>query len=343
MPIARWAAPLIVSWLSVPATPAPPSAAAQARASTAAHQSPSSSRERLSQEMLELAGVGPGDVVYDLGSVESIPVIAARRFGALAFGVGLEPAQADAARRAARDQGVARQARFIEGNLLTAAYAEATVVTLDLSPGLNLILGPILRRELRPGARIVSHRFGIGAWRADRTVHASDGTTLYLWTVQRQPVRAPDIFFVPTDQAIVEQMLDLAKVTASDVVYDLGSGDGRIVIIAAQRHGARGVGVEIDPALVAASRQVARDAQLAGRVRFIEGDLFDVDLTGATVVTLFLSESVNRRLEAKLKRELPNGARVVSRQFAIGDWAPDRTERAADGTSLFLWTIRGPR
>ena len=300
-------------------------------------------RERLSQEMLELAGVSAGDVVYDAGSMESIPIMAARRFGARGYGVGLEPSEAEAARRAARQAGVAEQARFVEGNLLTAAYAEATVVTLDLSPSLNLILGPILRRELRPGARIVSHRFGIGAWRADKTVQASDGSTLFLWTVQRQPARAPDIFFVPTAQPIVEEMLDLARVTPSDVVYDLGSGDGRIVIIAAQKYGARGVGIELDPALVAASRQVARDAQLADRVSFIEGDLFDADLKDATVVTLFLSDSVNRRLEARLKRDLRAGARVVSRQFAMGDWAPERTVRASDGTSLFLWTIQKPR
>ena len=305
-------------------------------------QQPESARERLSREMLELAGVAAGDVVYDLGSKESIPILAARRFGARAYGVGLEPAEADAARLAARERGVAQQVSFIEGNLLTAAYAEATVVTLDLSASLNLILGPVLRRELRPGTRIVSHRFGIGAWRADKTVQAGDGTTLFLWTVRRAPARPPDIFFVPTEQAIVEQMLELAGVTAKDVVYDLGSGDGRIVVVAAQKYGARGVGVELDPALVGTSRQVARAAQVDDRVTFIEGDLFDVDLSPATVVTLFLSESVNRRLEAKLKRELRNGARVVSHQFDMGNWAPERTVRAGDGTSLFLWTIRRP-
>src|SRR5262245_6167471 len=299
-------------------------------------------RERVSRDMLELAGTRAGDIVYDLGSLDSVPILAARNFGARAYGVGLEAAQAEAARRCARERGVAQQVTFIEGNLLTASYSEATVVTLDLSPGLNLILEPVLHRELRPGTRIVSRRFGIGAWRADRTVQASDGTTLYLWTVQRAPAREPDIFFVPTEQAIVEQMLELAGVKSDDVVYDLGSGDGRMVIIAAQKYGARGVGVELDPALVRTSNDVAAAAQVGDRVRFIEGDLFDVDLSDATVVTLFLSQSVNRRLEAKLKRELRTGARVVSHQFDMGDWPPERTVRAGDGTSLFLWTIRKP-
>jgi SAM-dependent methyltransferase len=158
--------------------------------------------------------------------------------------------------------------------------------------------------------------------------------------VPRPPARPPDIFFVPTRQSIVEAMLQLAGVTANDVVYDLGSGDGRIVVLAAQNHGARGVGVEIDPALVDISRQVARDAQVDSKVKFIEGDLFDADLSEATVVTLFLSPGINRRLEPKLKRELRNGARIVSRQFDMGGWAADRSVLAEDGTTLFLWTIR---
>src|SRR5687768_12692062 len=118
------------------------------------------------------------------------------------------------------------------------------------------------------------------------------------------PQRAPDIFFVPTWQPVVYQMLDLAEVTKDDVVYDLGSGDGRIVIIAAQKYGARGVGVELDPALIDISKQVARDAQVEDRVTFIEGDLFDIDVSPATVVTLFLSPGINQRLEARLKRAL---------------------------------------
>jgi SAM-dependent methyltransferase len=156
----------------------------------------------------------------------------------------------------------------------------------------------------------------------------------------QQPSRAPDIFFAPTWEPVVYEMLQLANVTARDVVYDLGSGDGRIVVLAAQKYGAAGVGIEIDPKLVAISRQVAREAGLSGKVSFIEGDLFTADISRATVVTLYLSIGVNRQLEAKLKRELRPGTRIVSHQFPIGDWPPERIVKSeGDGTPLFLWTI----
>lgn len=134
-------------------------------------------------------------------------------------------------------------------------------------------------------------------------------------------------------------MLELARVSADDVVYDLGSGDGRIVILAAQKYGARGVGVELGPRLVEISRQVAREGEVADRVTFIEGDLFTTDISAATVVTLYLSPGVNRQLEPKLRRELRPGTRIVSHQFGIGTWTPDETARAEDGTDLYLWTI----
>ena len=156
------------------------------------------------------------------------------------------------------------------------------------------------------------------------------------------PQRAPDIFFVPTWQPVVYQMLELAEVTKDDVVYDLGSGDGRIVIIAAQRYGARGVGVELNPKLVEVSRQVAREADVSDRVTFIQGDLFEADISAATVVTLFLSPSVNAELEPKL-RTLRPGTRIVSHQFPIGRWPPLKTVRAPeDKTDLFLWVIPDP-
>jgi SAM-dependent methyltransferase len=156
---------------------------------------------------------------------------------------------------------------------------------------------------------------------------------------QPPPGRTPDIHFAPTPQPVADAMLQLARVTPGDVVYDLGSGDGRIVILAAQKYGARGVGVELDARLVELSRQVAREGEVADRVRFIHGDLYEADLTGATVVMLWLSNSVNMRLEAKLKRELRPGARIVSHQFPIGTWQPDQKIRA-ENKDLFLWTIR---
>jgi SAM-dependent methyltransferase len=152
------------------------------------------------------------------------------------------------------------------------------------------------------------------------------------------PPKLPDIHFVPTPQPIADAMLKLARVTPDDVVYDLGSGDGRIVILAAQKYGARGVGIELDARLVEISRKVAQEGEVAGRVTFIQGDLFAADISKATVVALWLSNSVNMRLEAKLKRELPAGARIVSHQFPIGTWAPDKTIHVED-KDLFLWTI----
>jgi SAM-dependent methyltransferase len=169
---------------------------------------------------------------------------------------------------------------------------------------------------------------------------ASETSATRSQTTARPPARTPDIFFTPTWEPVVFEMLKLAGVTPDDVVYDLGSGDGRIVILAAQKYGARGVGIELDPRLVEISRQVARDAQLTHKVTFIEADLFEADISPATVVTLYLSPSVNRDLEAKLRRELRPGTRIVSHQFPIGRWTPDRTVRAeGDGTELFLWTI----
>lgn len=137
-------------------------------------------------------------------------------------------------------------------------------------------------------------------------------------------------------------MLRLAKVTAADVVYDLGSGDGRIVILAAQKYGARGVGIELDPKLVAVSRQVAEEGGVADRVTFIEDDLFTTDISKATVVTLYLSTSVNQRLEPKLRSELRPGTRIVSQQFLIGRWTPDQ-KTVSNEQELFLWTIPRPR
>ena len=156
----------------------------------------------------------------------------------------------------------------------------------------------------------------------------------------QRPARTPDMYFVPTWEPVVYEMLQLAGVTERDVVYDLGSGDGRIVILAAQTYGARGVGIELDRKLVETSRQVARDAEVADKVTFIEGDLFSADISPATVVTLYLSTSMNRQLEDKLKRELRPGTRVISHQFRIGRWMPDKTIKSkGDGTELFLWTV----
>jgi len=150
---------------------------------------------------------------------------------------------------------------------------------------------------------------------------------------------APDVRTAPL---VVTEMLRMAEVTSTDVVYDLGSGDGRLVIGAAQQFGARGVGVEIDPKLVAESRKNAARARVTERVRFLEGDLFQTDLREATVVTLYLGKELNLRVRPKLLAELKPGSRVVSHDFDMGDWKPDRVVQFQSPERqhvLYLWTI----
>ena len=162
---------------------------------------------------------------------------------------------------------------------------------------------------------------------------------LFALGLPQTPPRTPDIYYAPSRQVVADAMLVLAGVGAGDVVYDLGSGDGRILILAAQKYGARGVGIEIDPGLVARARELAREGAVADRVRFVEGDLFAADISEATVVTLYLSPTINAELEPKLRRALRPGARIVSQQFRIGRWMPERTARAA-GQQLILWTVK---
>jgi predicted RNA methylase len=133
-------------------------------------------------------------------------------------------------------------------------------------------------------------------------------------------------------------MLELAGVTRDDVVYDLGSGDGRIVIAAARTYGARGVGIDLDPRLVAEARRSAARAGVADRVTFVEGGIFHADISNATVVTLFLLTSLNERLRPKLQAELRPGTRIVSHAFRMGDWTPER-EIVVDDRAMFLWRV----
>ncbi len=147
---------------------------------------------------------------------------------------------------------------------------------------------------------------------------------------------------VRTPLVVVNEMLRLAEVSASDVVYDLGSGDGRILIAAARDRGARGVGLEIDPALVAQSTERALRPGLADRLSFRQQDLFEADLSPATVVTLYLSPDLNRRLRPKLMSELRPGSRIVSHSFDMGDWVPSRTLHVSSNEgshTLYLWVV----
>ncbi|MFB6249865.1 MAG: methyltransferase domain-containing protein [Salinibacter sp.] len=152
-----------------------------------------------------------------------------------------------------------------------------------------------------------------------------------------------DVPYVPTPESVAARMLEVAGVTEDDVVYDLGSGDGRIPITAAKEFGARAVGVEIDSALVAKARAKARAAGVADKVTFVQGDLFNTDLSEATVVTLYLWPEVNIQLRPKLLRELDPGDRIVSHDFRMGEWTPDSTVDAGRGNTgretVYLWTV----
>jgi SAM-dependent methyltransferase len=151
-----------------------------------------------------------------------------------------------------------------------------------------------------------------------------------------------DVIFVATDLEIVNAMLTLAGVTRDDVVYDLGCGDGRIVIAAAKEFGARGVGVDLDPQRIREAQANAVRAGVADRVAFRVQDVFDTEIQPATVVTLFLSPELNARLRPKLTSQLKPGSRIVSHRYGIGDWVPERTDTfSVRGTRnhIFLWRV----
>lgn len=150
--------------------------------------------------------------------------------------------------------------------------------------------------------------------------------------------RQKDVPYVPTQQSVVEAMLNLAKVQKDDVVYDLGCGDGRIVITAAKLYGTKGVGVDIDPERIKEANENAKKEDVEDKVEFIEGDLFKQDFSKASVVTLYLLPQVNLKLRPILLKQLKPGTRIVSHAFDMGDWQPEQTIEV-DGSTIYLWTV----
>ena len=177
---------------------------------------------------------------------------------------------------------------------------------------------------------------------ATALVVAGQGLTLSSLAAQDPSNLAP---FVPTPQDVVDRMLELAEVSENDVVYDLGCGDGRIVIRAAERYGARGVGIDIDPQRVAESRANAERAGVSHLVEFIQQDALQVDVSDATVVTLYLLSSSNIKIRPILTSQLAPGARIVSHAFSMGNWEADQVERFTDTRgntrTLYLWKHDG--
>ena len=162
-------------------------------------------------------------------------------------------------------------------------------------------------------------------------------------TAQQQntqtPKREPDVIYVPTPQEVVDRMLTIAKVTKKDVIYDLGSGDGRIPITAAQKYGARGVGIDINPERIQEANENAKKAGVTARVKFLNQDLFTTDISEATVVTLYLLPELNVKLRPQLFKQLKPGTRIVSHAFDMGEWKPEQVVQTQGGSTIYYWVI----
>lgn len=184
---------------------------------------------------------------------------------------------------------------------------------------------------MKTGGAMTRCSFGLAVLLTSTAVHSGAAQ-------QAAPPRQLDVVFVPTPADVVDAMIKLAKVTSTDVVYDLGSGDGRIVIAAAKMYGARGVGIDIDPERTREATANAQASGVADKVSFRSEDLFSADISPATVVMLYLSPSVNSRLAGKLMKELKPGTRIVSHAFDLGDWKPQQRVTVS-GRPIFVWTV----
>ena len=153
-----------------------------------------------------------------------------------------------------------------------------------------------------------------------------------------KPARKPDIHFVPTPQPVVEEMLATAKVGKDEMIYDLGCGDGRIVITAAKKYGAQGIGIDIDPQRIREATQNAQAAGVQDRVKFLKADLFESNFKDADVISLYLLSTLNRKLRPKILAETRPGTRIVSHAFAMGEWEPDQ-EKAVEGSNVYYWVV----
>ena len=155
-------------------------------------------------------------------------------------------------------------------------------------------------------------------------------------------LRAPDVMYYPTPPTVVAEMLRLAHLKSDDVLYDLGSGDGRIPIMAARQYGIRAVGIDINPRMTWVAAESARATEVANRVRFINADIFQAKISEATVITLYLSRTLNMRLRPKLLRELRPGTRIISHDYDMGNWKPEQIVKVPWHNlyrTIYVWTV----
>jgi tRNA G37 N-methylase Trm5 len=192
---------------------------------------------------------------------------------------------------------------------------------------------------LYAGSSLVNAEEAAASEHDEATAFEFDTNFEFEGDTQRERDGKPDVVYVPTPQPAVEAMLEMAQVRDGDVLYDLGSGDGRIPITAARKYDVRAIGIDIDPERIAEANANARAAGVTDRVTFRQEDLFEADFSDATVVTLYLLQRLNEKLKPRLLTELAPGTRIVSHAFTMGDdWPPEQTV-TVDGSTLYLWTV----
>ena len=310
------------------------------------------------ERMLEAARPKRREVLYDLGSGDGRIVIkAALTYGVKAEGFELDPKLVEQSRKAAREAGLESKVSFARRDILTLDLQDTEIITMSLSRELNRKLLPELEK-LKPGARIVSHDHGLGDYLPEKLIRFApevEGGREHLIYVYTTPLKTgtgatavdrpgtAGINFVPTPEIVAEEMLVMAHVMPHETVYDLGSGDGRILIAAARKYGAKAVGYEINPKLVAQSRQRIKALGLGKNIEVREGNLFEADLSQADVVTLYLSPTMNAKLLPQFDRMKP-GSRIVSHDFDIPGIRQQTVVKVTPGgaykreRTIYLWT-----
>ena len=321
-------------------------------------------------KMLELAKVKPSDMVYDLGCGDGrIVIAAAQNYGCKAVGYDIDPKRVKESRENVEKNNVSKQVKIEQKDIFTIDLSGADVITLYLLSELNAKLIPQLEK-LKPGSRIVSHDFDMEGVIPDQeiTVTENEGYRehkIYLWTTPLKKVtqseepkyiREPDVVYLTTPPEVVDKMLELASVKKTDLVYDLGCGDGRIVVAAAKKYGCRAVGYDIDPQAVKDARENVSKNKLDDLVRIEQADIFTLDLSDADVITLFLLPELNVKLIPQLEKLKP-GSRIVSHNFDMKGVTPDELVKVTVQYSssndprsdsviminkdhyVFLWTI----